>query len=129
MSSLLEETTLKSVLDALRTGDPALIPTTREIIDHAQEARNRTISVCMTTSDAILITLALDAAIGMAVCAVAAPKPFFTIPDLCKRYSKSRKWVERLPIRRHKMEGAILYSLGDVLAYEGRSAEDPPSKS
>ncbi len=118
MSSNSHELTLETVLEALHATGAALAIPKKELLALAKDLRDNAVTLALTSADPIPMAQSIDAAIAVAVCACSTGPKFLTINDLMKRYQKSRKWVERLPVQRHKIEGAVLYSRDDIDAYD-----------
>ena len=55
---------------------------------------------------------------------MAVEQQFYTVADLCARYSMTRKTAERLPIPRHKIGGLVRFSRPDVLEYETQTRKE-----
>ncbi len=87
------------------------------------KSRSRTITYCCNSEEPADVAQAIDSHLALVAFAAQRTPPFFSNATLMERYGKSRKWVERLPIPRVKMGGAILYARAAVLRYEADCAE------
>lgn len=87
------------------------------------KSRSRTITYCCNSEEPADVAQSIDALLDIVTTTARLTPPFFSRAMLMERYSKSRKWVERLPIPRTKMGGAILYARDAVLRYEADCAE------
>lgn len=91
----------------------------------AKTARRRAIVQLIGTDDPIVASTIIEGVIDLAVAAATEDPAFFDRTALMARYGKSRKWVERLPVKGLQLQGAWLYRREDVLAYESSCEVDP----
>lgn len=90
----------------------------KQMAEYAAITRNNVIVRVSALTDPVQIAHFIDHAIELAVAAATSDPDFFDRTALMARYGKSRKWVERLPIRALQLQGAWLYRREDVLTYE-----------